>query len=138
MQSALHAPQVPPGFSPVSTQNALTPMPPQVQTIMLPNPQQSYATLTYGFDGFMNGAQNDNMNSFSGLYAGRGNPRPSFNNGARNFGNNNNFGPPSFNNNASQGNTGFNNGGSITCQLCNKPGHGVRTCRTLLNLQNTT
>ncbi|KAL6177811.1 hypothetical protein ACLB2K_049333 [Fragaria x ananassa] len=143
------SPQVPPGFSSFHTQNSLASMPPQVQTIMLPVPAQSYATLTYGFHGSSivnNGAQNDNMNSFSGFYAGRGNLRPPFNkggnrfnNGARNFGNNN-FGPPAVNNYAGQGNTffnqGFNNGGSITCQFCNRPGHGARTCRTLANLQN--
>lgn len=54
-----------------------------------------------------------------------------------NFGdNNNNSG--NFHNNGMGFNHGFNNSGSssITCQFCNRPGHGARTCKTLANLQN--
>ncbi|KAL6191367.1 hypothetical protein ACLB2K_037758 [Fragaria x ananassa] len=107
-----------------------------MQAMPFPNPQPYYTMPVNPYN--FNSMITDNFLQPSGFFAGRGNPRP-FNgqfNATRPF--NPNFG--GMNNNAGFNggfNLGFNFGAnnSLTCQFCDKVGHGARTCRTLANMQ---
>ncbi|XP_040367879.1 uncharacterized protein LOC121050787 [Rosa chinensis] len=124
MASPVPAPLVPSGFS-TPTQGLPTyPMSTQ-------SPYIHISATPYGFTTPVI------LNPMAGLYAGRGCGRA----GSSNAGRGNSYvGRGSFNpggafrNNFTANNTGTG-GTSLTCQLCNKVGHGAKTCRSLLNFQ---
>lgn len=126
MQQNVQAPSAPPGFSAISPSYAVVhnaPFQAEVQT------QQSFVSVPQGSCGFTD--WQSPQNQFNGFDAGRKN-NIFFNNGPQRFNNggNRNFG--GFNNMGNNGGTNNARNNTVTCQICNRPGHGARTCRSLL------
>ncbi|XP_062030729.1 uncharacterized protein LOC133746578 isoform X1 [Rosa rugosa] len=130
-QSSTVAPAIPPGF----TTPGLPSYPISAQTPYMPIP-----AMPYGFTPFPSYPVFNAPTGVAGFYAGRGNGR-FHNNGARR---NINFGGGRGNQmNTNAGGGGFrparnagNASNTLTCQWCNKVGHGAKTCRSLPNAQN--
>ncbi|PRQ52801.1 putative RNA-directed DNA polymerase [Rosa chinensis] len=119
---------IPPGFS----TSGLPAYPISAQTPYMPIP-----AMPYGFTPFPTYPVFNTPTGVAGFYAGRGTGR-SNNNVVRGY-NNNNFaggrGTPMNGNTGGFRPTG-NTGNNLTCQWCNKVGHGAKTCRSLPNAQN--
>ncbi|PRQ56316.1 putative transcription factor interactor and regulator CCHC(Zn) family [Rosa chinensis] len=128
-------PTIPPGFNPLTS--------PTTSTIPSPISQPTYVPIPavpYGFSPFNAFPMHESTLGMTGFYAGRGRGRlggpgrgphttgRGFTGGIYN-GNYNAGDFADTSNNASQ------SGYTFSCQLCGKPGHGARTCKTLSQYQ---